>query len=74
MFIVAKRNIILPSADGTQSHCVARGYIGEIPNWAAQTPYFDALVKDGKIDTPSSKKDAAIASEEEKPIRRRKPE
>lgn len=74
MFIVAKRNVILPSADGTQHHRVERGFIGEIPDWAARTPYFDALVKDGKIGTPSSTKDAAIASEEEKPVRRRKSE
>lgn len=74
MFIVAKRNIILPSVDGTQTHRVERGFIGEIPDWATQTPYFDALVKDGKIGTPPSKKDAVIAQEEDKPVRRRKSE
>lgn len=74
MFIAAKRNVILPSADGTESYQVQRGFVGEIPNWAAKTPYFDALVKDGKISVPESKKDKDIADAEEKPVRRRKPE
>lgn len=62
MFIMAKRNIELPSADGLQKHKVARGFIGEIPDWACDTPYFQALVKDGKIVIPASKKDSDIAA------------
>lgn len=60
MFIVANRNIILPSADGSQSVRVERGFMGAIPDWAAKTPYFNALVKDGKIAVPKSKKDKDI--------------
>lgn len=60
MFIVANRNIILPSADGSQSIRVERGFMGNIPDWAAKTPYFNALVKDGKIAVPKSKKDKDI--------------
>ena len=60
MFIVANRKIILPSADGKRKHAVARGFIGEIPDWAAETAYFRALVADGKIGVPQSKKDADV--------------
>lgn len=60
MFIVANRKIILPSADGKRKHPVARGFIGEIPDWAAETAYFRALVADGKIGVPQSKKDADV--------------
>lgn len=72
MFVVSKRNIILPSPDGSQAFPLSRGFMGEVPDWAAQTPYFAELVKDGKIGVPESKKDKDIAGAEEKPVRRRK--
>ena len=56
MFILSKRNIILPSPDGKQSVRVARDFVGEIPDWAAQTSYFRALVADGKI-VPTTHRD-----------------
>ena len=73
MFIVANGNIILPSADGTQAHPVTRGFIGEIPDWAAETEYFRLLVQDGKIGVPATTKDRDVEPETEKPIRRREP-
>lgn len=73
MFIAAKRNVILPSADGSETFRVQRGFVGEIPDWATKTPYFQDLVKDGKIGIPESHKDGAIADEEVKPVVRRKP-
>ena len=72
MFIVSKRNIILPSKDGTETYFVPRGYIGSIPNWAAETEYFRALVIDGKIGTPEGRKDKAVEAEAVKPVRKRK--
>ena len=57
MFITANRNIVLPSADGTRRFKVERVFVGNIPDWAAKTAYFAALVKDGKIIAPKSKKD-----------------
>ena len=57
MFILSHRNIRLPSPDGKSSFFVARGYVGEIPDWAADTPYFRALVADGKISVPASTRD-----------------
>lgn len=74
MFITAKRNIILPSVDGSENYRVQRGFIGEIPDWATKTQYFQDLVKDGKIGIPASRKDKDISDVEEKPVRRRKPE
>lgn len=74
MFIVAKRNILLPNGDWSQSYAVARGFMGEIPDWAAKTDYFSALVRDGKIEVPASKKDADVAQALEKPVRRKKAE
>ena len=62
MFIVANRNIVLPSADGAAQHFVPRGYMGEIPDWATKTAYFDLLVADGKIVVTQSKRDAALAN------------
>lgn len=65
MFIVANRKIILPSADGKRKHTVERGFVGEIPDWAAETAYFRALVADGKIGVPQSKKDADVEASAE---------
>ena len=57
MFVMVKRNVILPSLDGKEKVNVKRDFIGDIPDWAAQTPYFAALVKEGKITVPESYKD-----------------
>lgn len=73
MFIAAKRNLILPSKNGSNTYEVARGFVGNIPDWAADTPYFEALVKDGKISVPKSHKDKDLAAAEETPVKRRKP-
>lgn len=62
MFIVSKRNIILPSADGKRAFRVSRDYIGEIPDWAADTAYFRALAADGKIGVPDNHSDQALES------------
>lgn len=72
MFIMAKRSILLPSPDGTQQHRVERGFVGDIPDWAAKTDYFAALVKDGKIVLPDSHADKALQAAEEKHARVRR--
>lgn len=74
MFIVAKRNVLLPSVDCSRTYPVVRGFMGEIPDWAAKTDYFSALVRDGKIEIPASKKDKDIVQAVEKPVRRRRVE
>lgn len=66
MFIMAKRNVILPSPDGSRQHKVDRGFIGNIPDWATETDYFRALVKDGKIAVPQGTKDKDTQEADEK--------
>lgn len=74
MFIMAKRNIELPSPDNSRKHKVEKGFIGNIPDWAADTPYFRALVEDGKIVVPASSKDKDILEAEDKKPSRKKGE
>lgn len=71
MFVMSKRNIILPSPDGTASVRLVRDFIGEIPEWAAQTEYYRALVADGKI-VPTSKSDKDIQKADEKKVKTRR--
>ena len=75
MFVLAKRSVILPSKDGRQHHFVPRDFVGDIPDWAAETDYFRALVAEGKIGVPESHKDRDTQTEAEKPAKvRRKAE
>ena len=72
MFIYSNRNVVLRSRDGAQACPVRRGFVGEIPDWAGDTDYFRALVKDGKISLPASRKDRDVQAAEEKPARVRR--
>ena len=45
---------------------MSRGFVGEIPDWAADTDYFRALVKDGKISLPASHKDRDVEAAQKK--------
>lgn len=60
MFVVSRKNIIIPSPDGKTKYALAKGYMGTVPDWVAKTGYFKALVADGKIVVPKSKADAAV--------------
>lgn len=72
MFIYSDRNVILRSRDGAQAYPVRRGFVGEVPDWAGDTDYFRALVKDGKISLPASHKDRDVQAAEEKPAKVRR--
>lgn len=72
MFVMVKRNVILPSKDGSKHHAVQRDYVGDIPDWATETPYFRGLVQDGKIVIPDSKKDKDTQAADEKPVKVRR--
>lgn len=72
MFILAKRNIILPSPDGAQQFQIKRDFVGDIPDWATKTDYFKALVADGKITVPESHKDKDTQAADEKPVKVRR--
>ena len=71
MFVMSKRNIILPSPDGTASVRLVRDFVGEIPEWAAQTEYYRALVADGKI-VPTGKSGKDIQKADEKKVKTRR--
>ncbi|MDY4080921.1 MAG: hypothetical protein SOY97_04755 [Candidatus Metalachnospira sp.] len=68
MFIVAKRNIVVPSNDGKESYFIPKGYIGNVPEWVGDTKYFEELVMDCKISISESKKDKDIEKAEETPV------
>lgn len=72
MFVMSKRRVLLPSKDGSRSHLVPREYVGEIPDWAADTDYFRALVTDGKIKVPQSHKDRDTQAAAEKGVKVRR--
>lgn len=59
MFITSHRNVIIPV--GGMAYPISRGFVGEVPDQVAQTAYFQALVRGGKISIPASKKDSDIA-------------
>lgn len=59
MFITSHRNVIIPV--GGTAYPISRGFVGEVPDQVAQTAYFQALVRDGKISIPAGKKDSDIA-------------
>lgn len=59
MFITSHRNVIIPV--GGTAYPISRGFVGEVPDQVARTAYFQALVRDGKISIPASKKDSDIA-------------
>lgn len=75
MFIVAKRNIMIPEPNGDTSFFIPIGYMGNVPEWAANTAYFWELVNDGKIVISESTKDKALDEAAAKPVtdRARKP-
>lgn len=72
MFVYSKCNVILPSLDGSIRVKVKKEHVGEVPDWACKTPYFEALVNDGKIVIPASHKDKDLQEADEKPVRRRR--
>lgn len=64
MFVLAKRNIIIPSSEaGVSPVALKKDGFADVPAWAASTSYFQALVKDGKFivtdHTDKSTQDAA---------------
>lgn len=71
MFVLAKRNILLPAPDGSAAVRLRRGDIAEIPAWAVKTAYFQALVADGKL-VPSGTSDKSTQAASEKKVKTRR--
>lgn len=69
MFIMSKRNIIIPSPDGKMSKKLHKGYVGEVEDWVTKTDYFKDLVADKKIIITETTKDNELEkADAEKPI------
>jgi len=74
MFVLAKRNIIIPSnISGTPALALNKDCFAEVPEWAEHSAYFQALVNDGKlIVTDSSDKATQAAADKKLKPRRAK--
>lgn len=71
MFVLSKRNIIIPAPDGSTAVRLARGQLAEVPDWAEKTDYFQALVADGKI-VPTDKSDKSTQQAADKKVKTRR--
>ena len=71
MFVLSKRNIIIPAPDGSTSVRLRAGLMETVPDWAANTEYFKALVADGKI-VPSGTSDKETQKAAEKKVKTRR--
>ena len=71
MFVLSKRNIILPAPDGSADVRLRAGRRETVPDWAAETPYFKALVRDGKI-VPTDTSDKSTQTAADKKVKTRR--
>lgn len=71
MLVLSKRNIIIPAPDGSTSVRLRAGLMETVPDWAVGTPYFQALVADGKL-VPSGKSDRSTQAAAEKKVKTRR--
>lgn len=65
MFVVSKRNIILPGPDGEKFR-MPRDYMGPVPAWAEESAYLKALAEDGKVIISASGRDRDVEAAEKK--------
>ena len=71
MLVLSKRNIVIPAPDGSTSVRLRAGLMETVPDWAVKTPYFQALVADGKI-VPSDRSDKSAQAAAEMKVRTRR--
>lgn len=48
MFVVSRRNIVLPGPNGERFR-MEKDYMGPVPAWAEDSAYLKALAADGKV-------------------------
>ena len=63
MFIASKRNISIPSDDGTMSHFLPRDHVGPAPDPVAKTAHYADLVADGQVSARQSTNAQAVPSD-----------
>ena len=71
MFVLSKRNMVIPAPDGSASVRLRAGLMETVPDWAVKTEYFKALVADGKI-VPSGRSDKETQAAAEKKVKTRR--
>ena len=71
MLVLSKRNIVIPAPDGSTAVRLRAGLMETVPDWATKTPYFQALVRDGKI-VPSDRSDKSAQAAAEKKVKTRR--
>lgn len=59
MFIISKRNFLIPRA-GQEPYQIKKDFVGEIPEGIASHWLIKAAIEDGTIATPQGTKDAAL--------------
>lgn len=69
MFVLPKRNVEIPWVGGTVH--LTRGTMTNIPDAAAETVYFKALVADGKV-VPSGTSDRETQAAADKKVKTRR--
>ena len=71
MFVLSKRNIVIPAPDGSAAVRLRAGMMETVPGWAAETDYVRALVRDGKV-VPSGTSDREGQKAAEKKVKTRR--
>ena len=69
--LLSKRNIVIPAPDGSAAVRLRAGMMETVPGWAAETDYFRALVRDGKV-VPSGTSDREGQKAAEKKVKTRR--
>jgi len=64
MFVVSRRNIILPGPNGERFR-MEKDYMGPVPAWAEDSAYLKALAADGKVEKPPKKESEEKPKEED---------
>ena len=52
MFVLSKRNIVIPAPDGSAAVRLRAGMMETVPGWAAETDYFRAMSEMEKLCPP----------------------
>ena len=73
MFVVSKRNIILPGPNGEKFR-MPKDYMGPVPAWAEDSAYLKALEADGKVILSESGTDKDFAKKEKRPKKAKAPD
>lgn len=71
MFVLSKRNIIIPAAAGEKPAYLHKDELANVPDWVADTTYFKALIADGKVVVTGKTDKELQAADEAKTTTRR---